>query len=183
MYPNTEKEAKKAPWYVKSVIPLYSIAVGVTIAYLYIGNPIFHEVCFAAVIVGCVAAYPSFSNKNISNLPDSKLVRHKALKMTVKAATLMITAFAIWNIDNVACRYLRRMRLALWGPLVVLSPLLQFHAIWHILTVAAADYTVAGITYVWCQGRRKKIRSKLIYKLSGCFPLLKMEPIAEKKSK
>ena len=62
MYPNSEKEAKKAPWYIKSVVPLYSVAVAVTFAYLYIGNPIFHELSFAATNVGCVLTSPAFAD-------------------------------------------------------------------------------------------------------------------------
>ena len=73
------------------------------------------------------------------------------------------------------------MRNYLVGPLAIFAPLLQFHAWWHILTVAAADYTVAGIVFVWCQGQRKYLKCKMGYKLWGCFPLVKIEP-AQRKS-
>lgn len=45
------------------------------------------------------------------------------------------TGFLLWNIDNLACTQLRgwRARLAA-GPVPWLSPLLQLHAWWHLLT-------------------------------------------------
>lgn len=95
----------------------------------------------------------------------------------MRAVVLMIGAFGIWNVDNVCCGYLRSIRAGLaGGPFAILSPLFQLHAWWHILTVAAADYTVAGIIFTWCQGQRKKLKSKLTYKLWGSFPLVQMEP-------
>ena len=176
LYPNNKKEEKKASWWIKSVWPLYSVAIAISILYLFFGNPIFHEACFAAIIVACVLNYSYYANTNIKGLEDEKAIRQQSFRMTITAVLLMISAFGIWNIDNVACKYLRSMRSNLVWPFAILSPLLQFHALWHILTVVAADYTVAGIMYVWCQGHRDRIKSKLVYKFWGCFPLLKMTP-------
>ena len=103
--------------------------------------------------------------------------------MVVKAILLMISAFGIWNIDNVCCGYLRAIRGGMVGPLTLLSPILQLHAWWHILTVAAADFTVAGIVFTWCQGQRRRLKSKLTYKFWGCFPLVLMEPIQRTRKK
>ena len=122
-------------------------------------------------------------NRNTSGHPDEKIIRYKNFKTVATACLLMISAFGIWNVDNVACKHLRFMRSYLVGPLAILSPLLQLHAWWHILTVAAADYTVAGIVYIWCQGQRKYLKSKMLYKLWGCFPLVIIEPIQRKSTR
>lgn len=182
MYPNKKEEQEKAPWYIKSSLPLHALAVAVSASYVVIGNPIFHEVCFAAILVACFAQYPKFVAQNLTGHPDEKIVRHKSQRMVLRAVLLMIGAFGIWNVDNVACGRLRSARNSLFGPFVILSPLLQFHAIWHVLTIAAADYTVAGIIFIWCQGHKKIIKSKMSYKLWGCFPLVKMEPIKRRTS-
>lgn len=166
----------------KSSLPLHALAVAVSASYVIIGNPIFHQVCFGAILVSCVSQYPKFTGQNLTGHADEKIVRHKAQKMVIKAILLMIGAFGIWNIDNIACGRLRNMRNSLFGPLAILSPLLQFHAWWHMLTIAAADYTVAGIIYIWCQGHANKIKSKMTYKLWGCFPLIKMEPVKRRTS-
>lgn len=181
MYPNAKKEQAKAPWWIKSSLPLHGIALAVSASYVIIGNPIFHEICFAAILVACLLQYSSFSDRNLEGLSDEKIVRYKNMRMVVRAVVLMVGAFGIWNVDNVCCGYLRWMRGSLSGPFVILSPLLQFHAWWHILTIAAADYTVAGIIFTWCQGQRRKLKSKLTYKFWGTFPLVKMEPIIQKK--
>lgn len=183
MYPNKRSELEKAPWWKKSSLPLHGLALAVSASYVIIGNPIFHQICFGGILVACLIQYDSFTKRNLTGLPDEKILRNKNFRTVVTASLLMIGAFGIWNIDNVACKYLRMIRTNyLVGPFALLAPLLQLHAWWHILTVAAADYTVAGIVFVWCQGQRKHLKSKLTYKLFGCFPLVKMEPIRKKSS-
>ena len=171
-----------APWYIKSSLPLHGLAMAVSASYVIIGNPIFHEICFAAILVACLAHYSKFTAQNLTGQPDEKIIRHKTQRMILRAVLLMIGAFGIWNVDNVACGKLRSIRKGLIGPFVILSPLLQFHALWHILTIAAADYTVAGIIYIWCKGHTKMIKSKISYKLWGCFPLVQMEQIKRRTS-
>ena len=182
MRPNKTEDLEKAPWYTKSSLPLHAIGAAVSASYVFIGNPIFHEICFAAILVACILQYPNFTARNLTGHSDEKIVRHKTQRMVIKAVLLMVGAFGIWNIDNIACGYLRNMRNSLLGPFAILSPLLQFHAWWHVLTIAAADYTVAGIIYVWCQGHKKNIKSKLTYKFWGCFPLVIMEPVIKRTS-
>ena len=182
MYPNKKEDQGKAPWYIKSSLPLHTLAVAVSASYVVIGNPIFHQVCFGAILVACFAQYSNFTGQNLNGHPDEKIIRHKTRRMVLRAVLLMIGAFGIWNIDNVACGRLRSMRSSLFGPFTIISPLLQFHAIWHVLTIAAADYTVAGIIYIWCQGHKKLIKSKMSYKLWGCFPLVQKEPVKSRRS-
>jgi hypothetical protein len=183
MYPNMKEDHDNAPWYIKSSLPLHALAVAVSASYVVIGNPIFHEICFAAILVACVAQYSKFTSQNLAGHADEKVIRHKTQRMVLRAILLMIGAFGIWNIDNVACGKLRSARNSLFGPFVILSPFLQFHALWHVLTIAAADYTVAGIVYIWCQGHTKSIKSKMTYKLWGCFPLVQMEQVKKRKKR
>lgn len=182
VYPNNKKEVLKAPWWIKSSLPLHGIAALVSASYVIIGNPIFHEVCFAAILVACVFNYPNFMNQNLIGHPEEKIMRHKAQRMVIKAVLLIVGAFGIWNVDNVACKHLRFLRNSLFGPFLILSPLLQFHALWHILTIASADNTIAGIIYIWCQGRRRYIKSKITSKLWGTFPFVKMVQIVKRRS-
>lgn len=97
--------------------------------------------------------------------------------MILRAAVLMASAFGIWNVDNVACRFLRALREALPAPLVFVAPLLQFHAVWHVLTCAAGDFAICGVLYVWCQGQADRMKVQLEGKLGGLFPSLRIEHI------
>lgn len=162
------------------MLPLYSVALAVTAAYIHFENPIFHQVCFGAILVGCALAYPSFAASNTKGLANAKQVRRLVFNMIVKAALLMIGAFGIWNVDNVACGVLRKLRDALPVPLLFVSPLLQFHALWHILTCAAGDYAVCGVMYMWCQGRSNKMRVQMDGKIGGLFPALRVEQISKR---
>lgn len=181
VYPNRKKDAERAPWWIKSSLPLHGLAAAVSASYVIIGNPIFHQVCFAAILVACVLQYSNYTTQNLAGHPDEKIVRHKVQRMIIRAVLLIVGAFGIWNVDNVACRHLRGIRNSLFGPFLLLSPLLQFHALWHVLTIAAADNTIAGIIFTWCQGQRRHIKSKLTSKLWGTFPLVKMTEIKEKR--
>lgn len=175
-----EKKVKEAPWWKTSVWPLYSLAMAVTAAYVLLENPIFHQVCFGAIIVGCTLSYPAFAAENTKDLTDGKAVRSRCTNMIAKAAALMISAFGIWNIDNVACSTLRSLRSSLPVPLVFLSPLLQFHAIWHILTCAAGDYAICGVMYMWCKGHSDRLNAKLEGKIFGLFPSVRIEQVKQK---
>lgn len=179
LYPN-DKDFKSAPWWRKSCLPAYGVSVAVSLAYAACQNPIFHQVCFGGLLLGCVLAYPSFAASSTRGLADAKAVKHKAFGLFLRAAMLMLTAFGIWNIDNVACAHLRTIReflesrhLMFW-----MSPCLQFHAIWHMLTTAAADYMVVGVVYMWCQGQRSRraastsgsLEIEIQNKIFGAFP-------------
>lgn len=166
-----------APWWIKSSLPLHGVAALVSASYVAIGNPIFHQACFAAILIACVLNYSTYMAQNLTGHPGEKILRHKAQRMVITAVLLIVGAFGIWNIDNVACKHLRYLRNSLFGPLAILSPLLQFHALWHILTIASADNTIAAIIFIWCQGQRRHIKSKMTSKLWGTFPLVKMVEI------
>lgn len=181
LYPFDERKSKEAPWWRKSVWPLYSVALAVTVAYIHFENPIFHQVCFGAILVGCALAYPAFAAANTATLADGKQVRSLVSSMILRAVLLMASAFGIWNVDNVACHFLRTLRDSLPVPLLFVSPLLQFHALWHILTCAAGDYAVCGVMYMWCKGRSDKMRVRLDGKIGGFFPCLRVEPVERRK--
>ncbi len=134
-------------------------------------------------MIGCTLAYPSFATANTAKLADGKQVRSLVSSMILRAVLLMVSAFGIWNVDNVACSILRSMRDALPFPMLFVSPLLQFHALWHILTCAAGDYAVCGVMYMWCKGRSDQMRVKMEGKIGGLFPCLRVEPVERRKLK
>lgn len=175
LYPNRKSELERSPWYIKSSLPLHSLALLVSASYLFIGNPIFHEICFAAILVGCFLYYGKFLRQNIAGHKKEKALRAAINRMIVVAIAAMLVAFAIWNVDNVACKHLRFFRGQMKGPFVLLTPFLQFHALWHILTVIAADYIAAGIIFTWCQGQGPKIKARMQHKLFGTMPIVRIE--------
>jgi dihydroceramidase len=191
MYP-LESNKKAGAWR-RSIIPCYGAAIAITAGYLMLDNPIFHEVCFAIILIASASFYPAFASSSTIGLSDAKQVRALAFRIFIKTALLMLSAFGIWNVDNVGCCYLRQIRSTLrGGPLTLLQPLFQWHAIWHILTVAAADYAVTGIVYMWAQSRRPRVpdrrqqrektngvKVEIKSKLFGCFPQLEISPMKE----
>lgn len=133
-----------------NLIILYSVSTLAGAIYAMYGNPLLHQITFASIIVTCVWRYPQFKKLNIQGMPEelAVIIRKKADQQILKSIATMVTAFVIWNIDNLTCSQLRNIRRSLTGPLVILYPFLQFHAIWHILMVTAADIAIKGLDYI-----------------------------------
>ncbi|KAJ1674539.1 alkaline ceramidase ydc1 [Spiromyces aspiralis] len=109
-------------------IGLFSYCLGVTLVYLYLRNPLFHEIAYGIEVL-FYTGYCAVLQVRISRSKPS--VYKDMLCLTWHAFFTFLSAFIIWNIDNVYCDRLRLIRKA--APAFI-APLFQFHALWHIGT-------------------------------------------------
>jgi dihydroceramidase len=107
------------------IAALATVAIGTTAVYLYTNDPLVHEVCYGILVAGMVF-------RSIALTGQSRDPRLRGLLRT--AVVWYFTGFAVWNVDNLACAHLTRLRDALeQHPLLwLLAPLTQFHAWWHV---------------------------------------------------
>jgi hypothetical protein len=98
--------------------------------------------------------------------------------LMARATFFMIAAFAIWNVDNLMCAALRRIRTQMLPR--ILNPLLQFHAWWHILTMISGVHSLTAVVVAWCKMNPKVLtRNKVLWKLTktcnGMIPWMTFE--------
>ncbi|WVW84530.1 hypothetical protein I302_106564 [Kwoniella bestiolae CBS 10118] len=98
----------------------------VTISYIYLPNPVYHQIAFAIILISTTArtAYLAFM------LPLNHPSKVKIGKTMAWGVVTFAVGFGIWNIDNIFCKQLRVIRDAI-GPLGVL---VEGHAYWHLMT-------------------------------------------------
>jgi len=96
-------------------------------AYLQLRDSLFFEGAFGAVLVFLFARTWQWVARNMGNekARDSR-------RLSLVASLLFLAAFVLWFTENTWCLQLRRVREAA-GPFAFL---LQFHAVWHVLTGA-----------------------------------------------
>ncbi|ORY31430.1 ceramidase-domain-containing protein [Naematelia encephala] len=112
----------------------------VTFSYLYLPNPVYHQVAFAAILLGTTARNVTLIRRLPSAHPGRKLVtRYMAWGIFTFAA-----GFGIWNLDNIFCTYLRSWRelLGIWGFL------LEGHAYWHLMTGFGSFWIFTAAIYL-----------------------------------
>jgi len=125
----------KLAWFL--VIFLATI-VGV---YLKLDNPALHQAAFAALIL--TSFYRIYHHHQ--RLPDIKCVHNLAKELALLSFFGMLFAFFLWNIDNECCSTLRVWRSHFGWPY---EALLQFHAVWHVLTGLAAHAGILVSQYI-----------------------------------
>lgn len=94
------------------------------LASMYMPNPIYHQIAFAAILFSCVG-------RNIilwTRLPADHESRPGVKKTFSWGVVTFAMAFVIWNIDNICCDQLRTARtyLGLWGFLLEGESMVQF---------------------------------------------------------
>ncbi|OMJ16174.1 Alkaline ceramidase 3 [Smittium culicis] len=120
-----------------SFIILLNLAI--TIAYIYLLNPVFHQVSFGLVIT--YDFYKSYIL--LSKLPNSGSSKKQLKSLLIRGFFSFLIGFAAWNLDNICCKNLRTLRLILGPPF---DALLQMHGWWHILTAYAAHCLATFVT-------------------------------------
>ena len=115
-------------------LTLIGLVIFITVAYIWSGNPVFHQVAYASIQLVSTARVISLlrNPKSPLNTTAKGLAQKAKLKRLYRfGCTIFILAFAIWNMDNIFCYRLRQMRRQVGYPLAVL---LEGHGWWHILT-------------------------------------------------
>ncbi len=113
----------------------------------YWNNPVYHQICFATIQILSSARVIYL----IAHLPPSSThsARPTILRHVLVGLVIFIAAFAVWNVDNVLCVQLRRVRDAL-GAMGsggrVAAWALQGHAWWHLGTGYGSYLVITGAT-------------------------------------
>ncbi|KAJ2080277.1 Alkaline ceramidase 3 [Coemansia sp. RSA 988] len=121
---------------------LFGYSAVVTLVYVQIRKPVFHQVAYGLEVLIIL----------IRNMIHQMEIR----KTNLGAYTEMMQlyqlgvgsfglAFVLWNIDNIFCTEIRALRNAL--P-VVLAPLFQLHAYWHIGTALGCYVSIVYQQYL-----------------------------------
>ena len=83
-----------------------------------------------------------------------------------RAAIFILAAFIIWNIDNLMCEKLRKLRSDYLPSFM--GPLFQFHAWWHVLTMISGTHSMVAVTMARCKTHAEHLeRNEILWKLEG----------------
>ena len=107
------------------LLTIYNVVT--TIVYLLTKEPIFFQVMFAVII---------FIGLLISLHHQYLEYSHLGMRLLLMVIGLSTIAFVLWNIDNTICSQLTNARENMLKPnllLRYLTPLTQFHGLWHLL--------------------------------------------------
>lgn len=90
----------------------------------------------------------------------------------------MIFAFAIWNVDNLFCSHIRKIRINYMPSF--LGPILQFHAWWHVLSMISGTHSIVAIVMAWCKTHPEGLKNaEIAWKLkthcNGIIPWIHFE--------
>ena len=110
----------------------------ITVAYVINGDPVFHQVAYASIMVVTIlhAIYIMVHPRAPLNVSDAARRRRAEARFLEQAGTvLFLIGFGIWNLDNIFCGHLRVAREKIGYPLAIL---LEGHGWWHIFTGCGA---------------------------------------------
>ncbi|KAJ2778959.1 alkaline ceramidase ydc1 [Coemansia javaensis] len=121
---------------------LFAYATAVTLVYVQIRMPVFHQVAYAleVAVVLVRSAMHQIEIRKTDLRAHSELIRLFWL-----GTGSFGMAFVLWNVDNIFCNELLALRAAL--PVAV-APLLQLHAYWHIGTALGCYASIVYQQYL-----------------------------------
>ncbi|KAI9357311.1 alkaline ceramidase 3 [Zopfochytrium polystomum] len=160
------------------VLSLY--AVTVTVVYLYVRNPVFHELSYA-LLVAFMVVMPVIQIRYLKQLHADEARRAKRLKLVSRTDRLWLiyaysvvsfmSGFLVWNVENQFCETFRTFRQDVGYPLRVVS---ELHSWWHIGTGVGTYGCVTMITYLRCLAvGRDDVRLKFAF---GVLPVVTTTP-------
>ncbi|KAJ3081942.1 Alkaline ceramidase 3 [Rhizoclosmatium hyalinum] len=151
-------------------VGLAAYCIAVTAIYLYLKNPVFHEVSYA-ILAAILFITPPIQYYHIKNNYKQYAKRVPGLwKLYWFGAVSYLGGFAIWGIDNNFCEEVRATRAYLGFPL---SIFFQLHMFWHLGTAIGTYASILGITYT----RQLALGRDDIYLhwIAGIMPTLKTD--------
>lgn len=124
----------------RRVLPaiIFALNVWITVTYMSNGDPVFHQVAYASIMVVSIlhAIYILTHPKAPLNTSDSaRRRRREARSLEFVGTVLFIVGFGIWNVDNIFCAQLRAARAWVGYPWAIL---LEGHGWWHVFTCFGA---------------------------------------------
>ncbi|ORX40203.1 ceramidase [Kockovaella imperatae] len=155
--------------------PLLVIAwcLFVTFSYIYLPNPIYHQVAFAFILLSAVTRNAVLLRRIPSTHPSRKLIG----KTLLKGSLIFAIGFGIWNLDNIFCSEFRSTRDALYPYAIWLDG----HGIWHLMTGYGSLLIFAAAIYLSLAIKT----SPDTYAFDGdaWFPIVKAKTPSERSSK
>ena len=141
---DTSRREAKPRWGSTLPLTLAMIAVAITVTYHISDDPVFLQVAFASIQVIPTAQVVLLLNTPATSVSAAERVR-EARHLYIVGATIFLTSFGIWNVDNLFCAQLRHARNVLHAHgLWFLAPLLQGHGWWHLGTGIGAHQLVVS---------------------------------------
>lgn len=119
----TAKQSARRPWV---VLLLVVLGIATTVLYLATGDPLVHQSCYAVLVTVIVARSFQVSRRT---------VRPELKRLFWLGLVSYLTAFVLWNVDNMLCAVLQARRVQAYrhgGFQLLLVPLTQMHAWWHV---------------------------------------------------
>ncbi|THV07481.1 alkaline phytoceramidase [Dendrothele bispora CBS 962.96] len=112
-----------------------------TWSYFLYRNPVYHQFVFAAIIISCAfrITYLLKWSPVRSRIPDDK--KAQVARLFGTGAVTFALGFLIWNLDNVFCDALTKMKPTIGWPAAFL---LEGHSWWHFLTGLGTYFMFIG---------------------------------------
>ncbi|KAH8919033.1 alkaline phytoceramidase [Atractiella rhizophila] len=131
---------------IRTILPLFAITLSVVYAGYY-PNPVLHQVGYGLVQTALTAraGYVARSSWGKERVDEVKLSQIKRLFRD--GIAIFLLGFAVWNVDNLFCDEITKLKKAAGPPL---AWLLEGHAWWHIFTGYGSFLSVVGIQYLAC---------------------------------
>ena len=141
----TSRRGEKPRWGAALPLTLFGLVVFITVAYLINNEPVFHQVAYASIQVASTVQVVMLLRAPTKSLVAAARMK-EARNLYRTGGLIFLTAFGIWNLDNIFCAQLRDARNVLRAHgLWFLTPLLQGHGWWHIGTgLGAYQIVVSG---------------------------------------
>lgn len=128
---------------------IFALIAWITYAYVTNGNPVFHQVAYAAIFayISIYALYMLFHPKSaLAQTPEAREIRSHTRRFQLIGLITFLTGFFLWNVDNIFCAQLRASRDAVGYPLAIF---LEGHGWWHVLTCYGV-YTLLVAAELMC---------------------------------
>ncbi|KAJ2687180.1 hypothetical protein IWW39_003101 [Coemansia spiralis] len=123
-------------------LALFAYSTIVTLVYLQIRKPAFHQVAYGIEIFVVLVR----STMHQMEIRKTNLRAYAEMQQLFSLGVAAFgVAFALWNIDNIFCNNLRAIRNAL--PMT-LAPFFQLHAYWHIGTAIGCYASIVYQQYL-----------------------------------
>lgn len=133
---------------------LFSLALFITAYYHLSKNPVFHQVAFASTTAATVfrgmyimeaQLRPAIRKRSQDTARADKLMKQMWMLAATGISAFLI-GFGIWNLDNIYCHHLRRMRDYIMLPWAIV---LEGHGWWHLFTGLGAYYFI--VWRIWLE--------------------------------
>ncbi|KAI5819691.1 ceramidase-domain-containing protein [Pyronema omphalodes] len=132
---------------------LTSLALGVSVIYHHLQDPVFHQNAFALLTI--VVLFRSFFLMELHIRPKDPACVNSMWLMVGTGIGVFLLGFGVWNLDNIYCRDIRAWRKDIGMPWAFVA---EGHGWWHLLTGIGAYYELQyGIYLRHCLDGRQAV--------------------------